>query len=122
MGERNLVTGLLKTDAIWKGLGSFFRGAAEAPLASIKILYKLVNNAKGRASADALEEVNELMSIRKKLAERGGDLRKLVQQIYQKDDKGKLVNKLIYKYQKAFYDEIDNNAAEGNQDKNWLMP
>jgi hypothetical protein len=121
MGERNLVTGLLKTDAIWKGLGSFFRGAAEAPLASVKILYKLVNNAKGRASADALEEINDLLSIRKKLADRGGDLRKLVQQIYQKDDKNNLVNKLIYKYQKAFYDAVDNNAAEGKQDKNWLM-
>jgi hypothetical protein len=121
MGERNLVTGLLKTDAIWKGLGSFFRGAAEAPLASVRILYKLVNNAKGRASTDALEEVNELMSIRKKLADRGGDLRKLVQQIYQKDDKNNLVNKLIYKYQKAFFDAVDDNATEGNQDKNWLM-
>ena len=121
VGERNLVTGLLKTDAIWKGLGSFFRGASEAPLASIKILYKLVNNAKGRASADALEEINDLLSIRAKLAERGGDLRQLVKQIYQKNDDNKLVNKLIYKYQKEFYDEVDNNAVEGRQDKNWLM-
>ena len=121
MGERNLVTGLLKTDAIWKGLGSFFRGASEAPLASVKILYKLVNNAKGRASADALEEINELLDIRKKLADRGGDLRQLVRQIYRKSDDDKLVNKLIRKYQKAFYDAVDDNATEGKQDKNWLM-
>jgi hypothetical protein len=121
VGERNLVTGLLKTDAIWKGLGSFFRGASEAPLASVRILYKLVNNAKGRANAEALEEINELLSIREKLAKRGGDLRQLVKQIYQKTDDNKLVNKLIYKYQKEFYDEVDNNAVEGRQDKNWLM-
>lgn len=121
MGERNLVTGLLKTDAIWKGLGSFFRGASEAPLASVKILYKLVNNAKGRASADALSEINDLLDIRKKLADRGGDLRQIVRQIYRKTDDDKLVNKLIRKYQKAFYDAVDDNATESKQDKNWLM-
>lgn len=121
VGERNLVTGLLKTDAIWKGLGSFFRGASEAPLASVKILYKLVNNAKGKASTEALGEINELLDIRKKLADRGGDLRQLVKLLYQKTDDNKLVNKLIHKYQKAFYNEVDNNAVEGKQDKNWLM-
>jgi hypothetical protein len=120
MGQRNLVTGLLKSEAIWKSLSSRFRGAMDAPLASIQILTKLVNNAKGRASKDAVGHVKELMSIRETLAKRGGDLRKLVQEIYQKDDKGAIVNKLIYKYQKAFYEKVDENAIEGNQSKSWL--
>lgn len=121
MGERNLVKGLLKPEAIWKSLSGRFRGATDSPLASIQILTKLVTNSKFRASKDAVKEVEELMGIRKMLAERGGDLRSLVQRIYRKDDKGTLVNKLIRKYQKDFYDKIDENAGEKFQSKKWLM-
>ena len=119
IGQRNLVTGLTKAEAVVKGLASTFRGISDLPLASLQILYKLVNNAKGLASQKALSEVNELMEIRKKLAERGGDLRKLVQEIYQRDDKNNLVNKLIYKFDRKFYDEVDEKAIEG--DKAWLL-
>jgi hypothetical protein len=119
IGQRNLVVGLTKAEAVIKGLSSTFRGISDLPTASLQILYKLVTNAKGIASRKALSEVNELMEIRKKLADRGGDLRKLVQEIYQKDDAGKLVNKLIYKFDKKFYEEVDKNALEGN--KEWLL-
>jgi hypothetical protein len=119
IGQRNLVTGLTKAEAVVKGLASTFRGISDLPLASLQILYKLVNNAKGLASQKALGEVNELMEIRKKLADRGGDLRKLVQEIYQRDDKNNLVNKLIYKFDRKFYDEVDEKAIEG--DKEWLL-
>jgi hypothetical protein len=119
IGQRNLVVGLTKAEAVVKGLSSTFRGISDLPLASLQILYKLVTNAKGMASQKAVGEVNELMAIRKKLADRGGDLRKLVQEIYQRDDKDKLVNKLIYRFDKKFYDAIDNNAIEG--DKQWLL-
>jgi hypothetical protein len=120
MGERNLIKGLLSPEAVLKGLGSLFNGIVDLAPASLQILHKLVINATGRASKKAVGEVNELMDIRKRLAERGGDLRQLVQRIYQKDDKGKLVNKLIYKYDKSFYDGVDNNAIEVNQDLDWL--
>jgi hypothetical protein len=119
IGQRNLVVGLTKAEAIVKGLSSTFRGISDLPLASLQILYKLVTNAKGMASQKALGEVNELMAIRKRLVDRGGDIRKLVQEIYQKDDKGKLVNKLIYRFDRKFYDTVDSNALEGN--KEWLL-
>jgi len=120
MGERNLVQGLLSPQAVWSGIGSFFRGASEVPLPSVSILFKLVTNAKGRARRDALKEVEELMAIRKRITDKGGDVRKYIQQLYQKDDKNKLVNKIIYKYKKEFTDLVDKNAAEEFPSKEWL--
>jgi hypothetical protein len=120
MGERNLVQGLLSPQAVWSGIGSFFRGASEVPLPSVSILFKLVTNAKGRARRDALKEVEELMSIRKRITDKGGDVRKYIQQLYQKDDKNKLVNKIIYKYKKEFTDLVDKNASEEFPSKEWL--
>ena len=121
IGERNLVTGLLDAEAIVKGLSSLFRGVSELPMASLRLLTKMVNNAKGKASRDALEEVNKLMEIRKKLVARGGDVRQLVRQIYQKDKEGKIVNNLIYRYKKEFFEGVDANAIEGARDKQWLL-
>jgi len=119
IGQRNLVTGLTKSEAVIKGLASTFRGISDLPLASLQILYKLVTNAKGIASQKALGEVNELMAIRKRFVERGGDIKKFVQEIYQKDNKNNLVNKLIYRFDKKFYDKVDENAIEEN--KEWLL-
>ena len=120
IGERNLITGLLDPEVLVKGLSSLFRGVSELPMASLRVLTTIVSNVKGRASRDAISEIDRLMIIRKKLVDRGGDVRKLVQQIYQKDDKNKLVNKLIYKYEKAFFEGVDNNAIEGQRSKDWL--
>ena len=120
MGLRNLVSGLLNPEAVVKGLGSFFRTVSEIPLASVQILYKLTENAKTKASADAKDEVDELMGIRKKLAARGGDLRALVKKIYRRDEKGNIVNKLIYKYSPEFEEGVKNNALEENRNKQWL--
>jgi hypothetical protein len=120
IGQRNLVAGLLNPEAVLKGLGSFFNGISDLPLASLKILYKLVNNSKANASRIAKEEVDELMEIRKRLVDRGGDVRSLIKQIYQKDDNNKWVNKLIYKYSKEFYDAVDQNAQSEFRSKSWL--
>lgn len=120
MGLRNLVSGLLQPEAVVKGLGSFFRTISDIPLRSLQILYKLTENAKSTASSDAKIEVDELMRIREKLAARGGDLRKLISTIYQRDSKNGLVNKLIYKYSSEFGDGVKNNALEENRSKKWL--
>lgn len=120
IGQRNLVAGLLNPEAVLKGLGSWFNGVSDLPLASLKILYKLVNNSKGVAARTADDKVTKLMEIRKRLVDRGGDVRSLVKQLYQKDDSNKWVNKLIYKYSKDFYTEIDKNAEVGNRNKTWL--
>jgi hypothetical protein len=120
MGLRNLISGLMSPEAVVKGLGALFRSVRDIPLRSVKILNKLVENARLKASKDAMGDVNKLMEIRQKLADRGGDLRKLVQQIYQKDDKGKLVNKLIYRYSQEFFDGIKNNALEGQRNIKWI--
>ncbi len=119
VGERNLVTGLLKPEKIVKGLGSLFRGVSDLPLRSLEILYKLTRSAQGKASEAALKEIQTLETIRKKIVAKGGDTRKFVQQIYQKDDKGGLVNKLIHKYQKKFGEEVDAHAEAGGS-KQWL--
>lgn len=119
IGQRNLVTGLLKPEKIVKGLSSLFRGVSELPLRSLEILHKLTRSAQGKASEDALKEIHSLIGIRDKLKARGGDIRKLVQQIYQTDDKGKIVNKLIYKYSKDFLKVVDEKATDGGDIK-WL--
>jgi hypothetical protein len=119
IGQRNLVAGLLKPEAVVKGLASMFRGVSELPLKSLQILYKLTRSAQGKASQDAFEEVQELMKIREKLVKKGGDIRKLVQKIYQKDTEGGLVNKIIHKYTREFHDKID-SLAEAGGDIKWL--
>jgi len=119
IGERNLITGLLKPEKVLKGLASLFRGAADLPLRSLQILTKLTGAAQSNAAAISLEEVSSLMKIREKLSARGGDLRKLVQQIYQRDSEGKLVNKLIHKYSREFHDTVDAKATKGG-DLEWL--
>lgn len=121
IGIRNLVKGLLDPKAIIRGLSATFRGISDLPLPSLQVLYKMVTNAKAYASRDALGEVNELTDIYNKLKARGGDIRELVKKIYQKDDKDKLVNKLIYRYKKDFYDGLKNNAIEGRRDKKWIF-
>ncbi len=120
IGERNLVTGFMKPERIVKGLSSLFRGTSEIGLKALDILYKLANRAMGFAQEDALNEVNELLEIKEKLEARGGDLKKLVEGIYQKDKKGAIVNKLIYRYQRKFFDEVDANAEEGRRSRKWL--
>ena len=120
MGVRNLVSGLLNAEAVVKGLSAWFRSVSDIPLKSVQIMMKLVDNAKIRASSDAKTEVDELISIRKKLAERGGDLRKLVQKIYQRDKDDNLINKLIFKYSKEFRDQAADNALEGKKSIKWI--
>jgi len=120
IGERNLVTGLMTPERVVKGLRSFFRGLSDIGLKATDILYKLANRAMGFAQEDSLKEVNELLEIRDRLKARGGNLRDLILNIYQKDDAGGLVNKLIYKYDKQFFEEVSANAQEGARSKKWL--
>jgi hypothetical protein len=71
VGQRNLVGGLMSPEAIVKGLSSLFRGVSELPTAALRILYKVTTAAKGKAMAESLKDVQELMVIREKLAQRG---------------------------------------------------
>jgi hypothetical protein len=120
IGQRNLVTGLLRPEAVIKGLSSLFRGVSDLPLASLNILYKVTRMAMGRASEDALKEVKEIMDIREAIIKKGGDVRKFIQQMYQKDDKGNIANKLIYKYSNKFRDTVDEKFAAGG-DRRWIL-
>lgn len=120
IGQRNLVAGLTKAEAVVKGLSSTFRGISELPLKSLQILYKLTRSAQGKATQEALSEVEELMKIREKIVKKGGDIRKLIKKIYQKDDEGKFTNRLIHKYSKEFHNKVDELAQSGG-DKDWLL-
>lgn len=121
MGERNLVKGLLNPQAVWKNIASWFRGVSESPLKSVQILYKMVTNARDTASLDANKMIDELLQIRKAIVNKGGNTRDYIKKIYQKDKEGGIVNKLIYKFDKKFYELVDDNAVEGKRDKNWLL-
>jgi hypothetical protein len=120
VGERNLVTGLMNPERVVRGLSSLFRGLSDIGLKALDILYKLANRAMGLANEDSLKEVNQLLAIRDKLKARGGNLREQVLKLYQRDSKGGLVNKLIYKYQREFFTQVDENALEGKRSKKWL--
>ena len=120
IGQRNLVTGLTKAEAVIKGLAARFRGVSELPSRALQVLYKLTSTAKNNAAADAFKEVEALMGLRDKIVAKGGDTRKFVQKLYQKDEKGGLVNKLIYKYKKNFFEQVDEKANQGG-DKEWLL-
>ena len=120
IGERNLVTGLMSPERVVKGLRSLFRGLSDIGLAATNLLYTMANRAMGKAQEESLKEVNELIAIQDKLKARGGNLRDLVLKVYQKDTEGGIVNKLIYKYQKEFYEQVDANAQEGARSMKWL--
>ena len=122
MGERNGITFANAPEKVLKGLGSWLRGVSEQPLASTNILFKLYTNAQGKASADALTYIQRLDVIRKALLEKAGSdgaLRKMVLELYQKDDDKNIANKLIYKYTKEFHETVDKKAEEGGDIK-WL--
>ena len=120
MGERNSVTGLTKPTAVVRGVQALFRSLSQLPLPSLRILQRLARLAQSKAETDSLAEVNELLAIRKRIEQTGADLRSTVQKLYQRDTAGGLVNKLIYRFNKDFYTQVDENAKEGNRSKKWL--
>jgi hypothetical protein len=119
IGERNLTTGLTKPEAVTKGIASNFRGLEDLGQRSLNVLAKLNRQARANANADSLEEIKELMAIREMFVKKGGDIRKIIKQVYQKDEKGEWINRLIYKYDKKFFNEVDSKAEEGG-DLAWL--
>jgi len=118
IGERNLVVSLLKPEKIVKGLGSTFRGVSEFGLKAVDILVKLARSAQNKASESALKEIQELISIREKLSKRG-NIKELAKRVYEKDEKGNIVNRIIRQYQVKFFEEVDKKAKEGG-DLKWL--
>jgi hypothetical protein len=120
IGIRNLIAGIPNPEAVIKGMGAFFRGASELPSAAIQVLVKLTSTAKNIAAKESFDEVEELMELRKKLMERGGDIKTLIQKIYKKTDAGALVNKLISKYSGDFYNTVDEKAIKGGS-LEWLL-
>lgn len=119
IGQKNLVTGLLSAEAVLKGLASNFRGVSELGLKALSLLYKLVTQAKAKASQEALTKVQKLMEIREKLS-KDPQFKQRVFRIFQKDSNNKFANKLIYQYKREFFDQVDKLAEEGGN-KQWLM-
>ena len=84
------------------------------------MLFNVVTNSKAFATRDANVYVQRILDVRKKLAERGGSFRDTVKPIYQTNSKGQKINKLIHKYDRAFYDGMDDNAKEGKRDVEYI--
>lgn len=120
IGIRNLVSGLLSVNKELKSIGSVFRGVSELSLPALSVLHKVVSNTKAEASRVAYERVQKLMGIRANLEKRGGSFRNVISPIYQKDSKGNNTNKLVYKFNKSFYEGIDDNAKDGIQSIKYL--
>ena len=120
IGERNGTVGLTKPEAVIRGLASFFRGVSELPTRSLRLLHKLTQSAQVKAMAESTAEIKEIMDIREILVKKGGDVRKYIQQMYQKTEEGGLVNRLIHRYSKEFTSTVDKLAEEGG-DKEWLL-
>jgi hypothetical protein len=118
IGEKYLVFGLLRPEPIIKSIASWFRGASEIGIKSIELLSKLTADAQSRGAADAFEEIKDLMSIRERFAKRG-NIRELARKVYQVNEKGERVNKLVFKYKKDFNDILD-KMADGGGDMNWI--
>jgi len=121
VGLKNNVSGLLSPQTLLRGLKSIFRSLSELPLPSLRILSRVARVAQSEAQATSVGEVNELLAIRDKLKQQGGNLLDIVRPLYQTNTEGGLVNKLIYKYSRDFYDAIDQNAEEGNRSKKFLQ-
>ena len=119
VGWANRVIDLLLPEKVVKGLAATFKGVSDLPTAALQILYTLTTNAKMTASRIAFTDVEKLMAIREKLKAKG-NLKDVIKQIYQKDDKNKLVNKLVYRYSKEFFTQVDDNSLEGKRSKKWL--
>jgi len=120
IGWRNLVYGLLKPQAIIKGLGAYFNRASEFGLKTVEILSKVVQSAETKAEKEGMKFVERLFEIRKSLMEEGDVISK-IQKIYRTDTKGNTVNELVYMYDKEFFEAVDKNAndPEGGS-KDWL--
>ena len=111
VGERNLVAGLSRPEAIITSFTQkWFTGLSSMGLEATKVLSKLANRAQAFANREALGEVNRLLEIRDKLEARGGSLKDLALKVYQKDKEGSIVNKLIQRYQQEFFDQARDNA------------
>jgi len=106
-GEANLVTGLSSPEPLLKNFWKKnFSTASAIGLKSVEVLSKMLNLATSKANQEALSEVNELIEIQKRIIESGGNIKNKITSIYQ-TEKGNIVNKLIYRYQKAYRDEAD---------------
>lgn len=119
VGWRNGEIHLLDPHSVIKGFTKFFRDVNDLGLASTNLLVKLSSKAKDRATQESLKKVDKLMEIRKRLSDKGVDMRSIVRKIYQLTPDNKLVNRLIYKYSKEFYTEVTNNAKVGRSVQ-WL--
>tara|TARA_R110002012_G_scaffold155672_4_gene316544 strand:+ start:1720 stop:6597 length:4878 start_codon:yes stop_codon:yes gene_type:complete len=122
IGNKHNVTGLLNPTRIIKNLSAekLFTRLSDIGLPSLRILSRAARRAQDDADSESKGYVNRLMAIRKKLVDRGGNLAETVRKIYRQED-GSLVNHLIYKYQREFYDKMKDNAAEGNRSKQWIF-
>ena len=107
VGEANLVTGLSSPEPLLKNFWKKnFSTASAIGLKSVEVLSKMLNLATSKANQTSLLEVNQLVEIQKRIIESGGDIKKRIKSLYQtKNDN--IVNKLIYRYQKAYRDEAD---------------
>jgi len=120
IGVRHLETGFLNPEPILRGLRAMFGSITELPNTSLRLLNKLMTDANLRASREAVTKVERLLKLKDSISARGGNIRNIVQQLYQKDANNKLVNKLIYKYSKSFYEEIEANSKKEHPSRKWL--
>lgn len=119
IGERNLVVGLDKPEAVIKGLSANFEGAEQLGSAAITTMTKMTADAQIKAKASALEKIKRLMDLRGRILKKHPSIKGYIQQIFQYTDKGEFMNKLIQQYKQEFYDKISQFGLTGGE-KKWI--
>ena len=119
MGWANNIPDLLEPEAILKGLGATFDNISRFSHTAFQILNRLITDATLTANRKALISVNKLLDIKKQLID-AGNIRDIMGQLYQRDDKGNHMNRLIYKYSPEFYNKLTENAKLDKPSKKWL--
>ena len=119
IGWANKVPDLLKPEVILKGLGATFDDISKFSHTAFQILNRLVTDATIAANRRALISVNKIIDIEKQLKSSGG-IREAINKLYQKDDKGNNMNRLTYKYEKEFYNEVEKNSKLEHPSLQWL--
>lgn len=121
IGERNAVSGLESPEAIIKGLASYFRGAGEMEVSSIKILVRMVEEAEVKAQASSLQKIKRVIELAKRIKEKHGDEWQYIKKVFQFTENEEFMNKLIREFDKDFYTAVD-ALVDGTPEDNraWL--
>jgi len=119
IGWANNIPDMLEPEVILRGLNATFDNISKFSHTAFQALNRIVTDATLSANRNALVNINKILEIRKQL-KANGNIREVTSKLYQKDEKGNNVNRLIYKYDKEFYNKLEENSKLSKPSLQWL--